>query len=91
MIMNIIRFPRDDRIQIQILFGFSKMTEFEYEYYLATQKRPNMNTNINQLPNNDQIQISFGFPKMIEYYLQIQILLSFPNGRPPRPVLSLTR
>ena len=67
------------------------MTVFEYKYYLATQKRPNMNTNINQLPNNDQIQISFGFPKMIEYYLQIQILLSFPNGRPPRPVLSLTR
>ena len=40
---------------------------------------------------NEQIQISFGFLKIIKYYVQIQILLSFPKGRPLRPVLSLTR
>ena len=37
------------------------MTEFEYEYYLATQKRPNMNTNI-----------LISFPIMTEYkYLSV--------------------
>ena len=52
------------------------MTEYEYEYFSATQKWPNTNTNTNiiQLPNNDWIQISFGIPKMIEFYWQMQIL-----------------
>ena len=86
---NIIRFPKNDRIRIWILFGFPKMTEYNCKYYSDTQKWPN--TNIILLTNNDRIQISFGFPKMIEYYIQIKTLLSFPNGRPPRPVLSLTR
>ena len=51
-----------------MLFGFPKTTEYEYEYYSATQKWPNTNNIL--LPNNDRIQISFGFPKMIEYYIQ---------------------
>ena len=57
---NIIRFPKNDRIQIGILFGFPKTTKYEYEYYSATQKWPN--TNIIQLPNNDC------FSKMIKFY-----------------------
>ena len=85
---NIIRFPKNDQIRIPILFGFPKMTQYEYEYYLATQKWPNTNMNIILLPNNDRI---LGFPKMIEYYIQVQTLLSFPKGKPPRPVLSVTR
>ena len=55
---NIIRFPRNDRIWILILFGFPEMTEYEYEYYSATQKWPNTNTNIIRFPNNDQKQIT---------------------------------
>ena len=55
------------------------MTEYEYEYYSATQTWPDTNTNIIWIPNNDQIQLSFGLPKMIEYYIQIQILVSFPK------------
>ena len=31
----VIRFHKNDRIRIRILFGFPKMTEYEYEYYLA--------------------------------------------------------
>ena len=50
---NIIRFPKNDRIRIRILFGFPK--------------RPNTNTNIIRLPRNDQIRILFGFPIMTEY------------------------
>ena len=66
---NIIRFPKTDRIRIQILFGLPTMTEYEYEYYSAPQKRPNMNTNIIRLPKSDRIRIRilFGFPKMTEY------------------------
>ena len=33
------------------------MTEYEYEYYSAPQKRPNTNTNIIRLSKNDQIRI----------------------------------
>ena len=58
---NIIRFPKNDRIRIRILFGFPKMTEYEYEYYSAFQKWPN--TNIIRLSKNDQIRILFSFPK----------------------------
>ena len=87
---NIIRFPKKDRIRIWISFGYPEMTKYEYKYYSATQEWPNTNTNIIRLPNNDRIQISFGFPKMIKFYKQMQILLSFPKGRPPRPVVSLT-
>ena len=45
------------------------MTEYEYEYYLVSQKWPNMNKNIIRFPKNDQIRIRilFGFPKMTEY------------------------
>ena len=95
---NIIRFPKNDRIQIRISLSFPKitiykyeyysvfqMTEYKYKYYSATQKwsNMNMNTNVIRFPNNDWIQISFGLPKIIKYYIQIQILLSFPKGRPP--------
>ena len=52
---NIIRFPKDGRIWIRILFGCPKMTEYEYEYYRATQKWSNTNTNIILLPNNNRI------------------------------------
>jgi len=45
---NIIRFPKNYRIQIRLLFGFPKMNE--YEYYSAFQKGPN--TNIIQIPKN---------------------------------------
>ena len=66
---NIIRLPKNYRIRIRILFGFPKMTEYEYEYYSASQKWPNTNTNIIRLPENDRIRIRilFGFPKMTEY------------------------
>ena len=45
------------------------MTEYEYEYYLVSQKWPNTNTNIIRFPKNDRIQIRilFGLPKMTEY------------------------
>ena len=45
------------------------MTEYEYEYYLASQKGPNTNTNIIRLLKNDRIRIRilFDFPKMTEY------------------------
>ena len=29
---NIIWFLKNDRVQIQILFGYPEMTEYEYEY-----------------------------------------------------------
>ena len=50
---NIIRFPKNDRRRIQILFVFPKMTE----------------TNITWLPRNDWIQILilFGSPIMTKY------------------------
>ena len=66
---NIIRFPKTDRIRIQILFGFPKLTEYEYEYYSVSQKWSNTNTNIIWLPTNDpiRIKISFCFPIMTEY------------------------
>ena len=62
--------PKNDRIQIQILFGFPKMTE--YEYYSATHKWPNTNTNIIQFPKNDLILIPllFCFPIMTKYKYQ---------------------
>ena len=37
---NIIRLPKNDRIGIQILWGFPKMTD--YEYHSSSQKWPNM-------------------------------------------------
>ena len=45
------------------------MTEYEYEYYSALQKRPNTNTNIIRLSKNDRtpIQILFDSLKMTEY------------------------
>ena len=78
---NIIQFPKNDRIQIRISFGFPKMTKYkyeynsvsqkmtEYEYYSVSQKWPNMNTNIIRFPKNDRIRIRilFGLPKMTEY------------------------
>ena len=54
---NIIRLSKTDRIRIRILFGLPKMTEYEYEYYSAPQKRPNTNTNIIRLSKNDRIRI----------------------------------
>ena len=54
---NIIRLSKTDRIQLRILFGLPKMTEYEYEYYSAPQKRPNTNTNIIRLSKNDRIRI----------------------------------
>ena len=52
---NIIRFPKNDRIWIQILF--------------VSQKWPNTNTNIIRFPKNDRmrIRILFGFPKITQY------------------------
>ena len=64
---NIIRLPQNDRIRIRILFGFPKITEYEYEYYSASQKWPNTNTNIIRFPKNYRIRILFGFPKRTEY------------------------
>ena len=43
------------------------MTEYEYEYYSASQKWSNTNTNIIRRPKNDRIGILFGVPKMTEY------------------------
>ena len=48
--MNNIRFPKNDRRQIRILCSYKEMTEYEYEYHLASQSWPN--TNIIQLPKN---------------------------------------
>ena len=50
-LLNItIRLFKNDRIRIRILFGFSKMTEYEYEYYSAFPKWPNTNTNTSIRP-----------------------------------------
>ena len=65
---NIIRFPKNDQIRIRILFGFSKMTE--YEYYSVFQKWPN--TNIIQLSKNDRIRI-----RMLMDSLKTQIIFIF--------------
>ena len=54
---NIIRVPKADQIRIRILFGFPKLTEYEYEYYSGPQKRPNTNMNIIRLSKNDRIRI----------------------------------
>ena len=45
------------------------MTEYEYEYYSVSQKRPNTNTSFIRFPKNDRIQIRilFGYPEMTEY------------------------
>ena len=47
---NIIRFEKINRIQMQILFGLKKSTEYEYKYYLVWKNQPNMNTNIIRSP-----------------------------------------
>ena len=64
---NIIRLPKNDRIRIRILFGFTKMTEYEYEYYSVFQKWPN--TNIIRFEKGDRIRIRilFGLKKAAEY------------------------
>ena len=49
---NIIRASENDWIRIRILFGSTKTTKYEYEYYSAFQKWPNTNTNINGLSKN---------------------------------------
>ena len=70
----------DDRIRIQILFGFTEMTKHKYEEYSASQKWPN--TNIIWLPRNDRIQIRmlFGFPEMTEYeYEYYLVFQKWPN------------
>ena len=58
-------------LRIRILFGFQKITEYEYEYYSVSQKLPNTNTNIIRLSKKDRIRIRirilFGFPKMTQY------------------------
>jgi len=54
--MNIIRFPKNDRIRIRILFSFPKTTKYKYEYYSANQKW--LITNIIRLPNNVQILLT---------------------------------
>ena len=63
---NIIRFLKNERIRIQILFGFPKW--------------PNTNTNIIRFPKNDWIwiRILFGYPEMTkcEYYWASQL---WPN------------
>ena len=66
---NIIRFPKNDRIRIRILFGFPKMTKYKYKYYSVSQKWPNANTNIIWFPKNDRIwiRILFSYPEMTEY------------------------
>ena len=48
-----------------------KTTEYEYEYYLATQKWPNTNTNIIWPPNNDRILYTNtnGFYVTLSHYL----------------------
>ena len=45
------------------------MTEYEYEYYLVSQKWPNTNTNIIRFPKNDwiRIRIIFGLKISTEY------------------------
>ena len=45
------------------------MTEYEYEYYLVSQKWPNTITNIIRFSKNDRIwiRIFFGYPEMTEY------------------------
>ena len=56
---NINRLLKNDRIRIQILFGFPKMTEYEYEYCSVSQKWPNTNTNIIRFSKNDWIQYEY--------------------------------
>ena len=77
--------PKNDRIQIWILFSFSKVTK--YEHHLAYQKWPN--TNIIRLPKNDWIQTQiFCSPKRTKYELEqysvskkdrIHVLFGFPK------------
>ena len=58
------------------------MTEYEYEYYSASQKWPNTNTNIIRVPKNDRIRIwiLFGFPKITEYeYEYYSVSQKLPN------------
>ena len=38
---NIIRFLKNDRIQIRILFGYLEITDYIYEYHSASQKWSN--------------------------------------------------
>ena len=46
-----------DRIQIRILFGLKKSTEYEYEYHSVWKYRPNTNTNIIRLEKITRIWI----------------------------------
>ena len=86
---NIIRLPKKDRIRIRILFGFSKMTEYEYEYYSIFQKWPNTNTNIIRFPKKERIRIRilFDFPKMTEYesYLREGLWSTARSPTQPNP------
>ena len=64
---KIFQLPKKDRIQIWILFSFSKVTK--YEHHLAYQKWPN--TNIIRLPKNDRTQTQiFCSPKRTKYELE---------------------
>ena len=64
---NIIQFPKNDQIRIQIFYGLPKMTKYKYEYYSVSQKWPNTNTNIIRFPKNNRIRVLFGYPEMTEY------------------------
>ena len=58
------------------------MTEYEYKYYLVSQKLLSTITNIIRFPKNDQIQkgILFGFPKTTEYkYEYYSATQKWPN------------
>ena len=78
---NIIQFPKNCRIRIQVIFGFPRpsmntnIIRFPKNDWIRIQilfgvpKWPNTNTNIIRFPKNDRIRIRilFGFPKMTEY------------------------
>ena len=74
---NIIRVPKNDRIRIRILFGFPKLTEYEYEYYSVWKNHPNTNTNIIRFENINRIRIRiFWYSNIIRIIFEYRIIRS---------------
>ena len=76
---NIIRLPKNDRIQIRILFGFPKMTKYEYEYYSISQKWPNTNTNILRFPKMTEYEYEY-YSATQKWPNRITNVIQFPNN-----------
>ena len=84
---NTIRIIKNHWIRIRILFGFSKVTKYKYEYYSDYQKLVNTNTNTIWIIKNYwiQIRILFRFSKVLFRFkkitqIRIQILFSLKKS-----------